>query len=75
VRPGLLLGIGSLVAAFVIGAVHQAYTGDGSVLKLALRGVVYSLVLTLVMCLRFGLPLSWRVALTRRARARSSRAS
>lgn len=66
-RAGLVIGIGSIVTAFGVGAVHDAYTGDASVLQLVVRSVLYAGLIALMITIRLGVPDQIRALRIRRA--------
>lgn len=69
-RPGLVIGIGSILSAFGIGWIHEAFTGDPSIKELVMRGVVYAALIAFLITLRLGLPGQIRAMRIRRALAK-----
>ena len=70
-RPGLVIGIGSIIAAFIIGWMHEAFTGDVSVTQLVVRGVLYAGLIAILITIRLGLPGQIRAMRIRRALAKA----
>lgn len=67
------LGLACIGAAYAVGAMHYAFTGDASIQLLVVHGVVAACVMGLLVTLRLGL--GWRIRAwhLRRALKRRSR--